>query len=121
MVRGMRTLEINPRHPFMEKLLEDIPEEPTDTSQEMKDFLWSLLDTALLSGGFSINNGKTFSSRMIRMLQSDMNIESLDLLPEIEPKEIDDTDIPEPEFDPEGNFGDIDLDAFSDSLDTEEI
>jgi len=118
-VRGMRTLEINPRHPFMEKLLEEIPEDPKDTPQELKDFLWSLLDTALLSGGFTINNTKTFSSRMIRMLQADLDIESLTLLPEIEPKEIEDTDIPEPEFDPEMNFDNINLDDFD--LDTEAI
>jgi len=118
-VRGSRTLEINPRHPFMEKLLEEIPEDPKDTPQELKDFLWSLLDTALLSGGFTINNQKTFSKRMIRMLQADMNIGSLDLLPEIEPKEIEDTDIPEPEFDPEMNFDNINLDDFN--LDADEF
>jgi len=121
MVRGMRTLEINPRHPFMESLLEEIPEDPKDTPQKLKDFLWSLLDTALLSGGFTINNGKTFSTRMIRMLQSDLDIDSLDLLPEIEPKEIEEDDAPDAVFDSPDGFGDIDLDAFSDSLDTEDF
>jgi len=121
MVRGMRTLEINPRHPFMESLLEEIPEDPKDTPQKLKDFLWSLLDTALLSGGFTINNGKTFSTRMIRMLQSDLDIDSLDLLPEIEPKEIEEDDAPDAVFDNPDGFGDIDLDAFADSLDTEDF
>lgn len=118
-IRGMRTLEINPRHPFMEKLLEEVPEDPADAPQQLKDFLWTLLDTALLSGGFTINNGKTFSKRMIRMLQSDFDIESLDLLPEIEPKDIEEDDIPEPEFDPEANFDNINLDDFD--LDAEEF
>jgi len=118
-LRGMRTLEINPRHPFIEKLLGEIPDDPekhADVSQETKDFLWSLLDTALLNGDFPINDAKAFSTRMTRMLKSQFGVESLDLLPEIEPKEEEDV-APEP-VDGDG----INLDDFaSEDLDFEDF
>merc|ERR1740139_1064661 len=106
-VRGMRTLEINPRHPFMEKLMGEIPEDDAPVPQETKDFLWSLLDTALLNGGYPINDGKAFSTRMTRMLKAQFNVDSLDLLPEIEPKE--EEDVPPEPMDGDG----INLDDFA--------
>merc|ERR1712066_1106484 len=56
---GSRTLEINPRHPIISKLLIEIPLEDNDTAkldQNLKDILWNLLDSALLNGGFTIND-----------------------------------------------------------------
>jgi len=35
----MRTLEINPRYPFIEKLMEEIPEDDATVPPETKDFL----------------------------------------------------------------------------------
>jgi len=82
---GMRTLEINPRHPFIEKLYQtvDVEEEP-ELSQEVKDSLWNLLDTALLNGGFPISEGKAFSNRMLRSIKAQLGVDSLKLLPEID-------------------------------------
>eukprot|EP00555_Chaetoceros_dichaeta_P003869 CAMPEP_0198249520 /NCGR_PEP_ID=MMETSP1447-20131203/1023_1 /TAXON_ID=420782 /ORGANISM="Chaetoceros dichaeta, Strain CCMP1751" /LENGTH=791 /DNA_ID=CAMNT_0043934179 /DNA_START=43 /DNA_END=2418 /DNA_ORIENTATION=+ len=110
-VKGMRTLEVNPRHPFIEKLLGEIPEDDAEVSQEMKDFLWSLLDTALLNGGYTIYDAKAFSNRMTRMLKSQFDVDSLDLLPEIEPKE--EEDVPPVPMDGDG----INLDDFAGNLD----
>merc|ERR1712165_374100 len=84
---GMRTLEINPRHPFIEKLFETVggeTEEEPELSQEIKDSLWNLLDTALLNGGFPISEGKAFSNRMLRAIKAQLGVESLKLSPEIE-------------------------------------
>jgi len=106
-VKGMRTLEINPRHPFIEKLMGEITEDDAPVPQETKDFLWSLLDTALLNGGYPINDGKAFSTRMTRMLKAQFNVDSLDLLPEIEPKE--EEDVPPEPMDGDG----INLDDFA--------
>jgi hypothetical protein len=44
------------------------------------------LDTALLNGGYQINEGKAFSYRMLRSIKSILDIDSFDLLPEIDPK-----------------------------------
>jgi len=88
-MRGMRTLEINPRHPFITKILEQIPEDDDESNnidQNLKDSLWNLLDTALLSGGFPIDDSQAYSKRMIRTLKRSLDVESLELEPEIEPK-----------------------------------
>lgn len=86
-MEGMRTLEINPRHPFIEKILDLIPadeEEEATLNRTQKDSLWNLLDTALLNGGFPVAEGKGFTNRMLRTIQAQLGVESLDLLPEVE-------------------------------------
>jgi len=122
-LRGMRTLEINPRHPFMDKLVEDLPTneegaiDKESVSQDVKDSLWTLLDTALLNGGFTLNDGKAFTKRMMRTLKSQLAVDSLDLLSEIEPKVEEDVP-PEPELDGDG----INLDDFvADDLGFEDL
>merc|ERR1712154_303245 len=88
------------------------PEVLGTVSQELKDTLWTLLDTALLNGGFPINEGKAFTKRMTRILQSKLELDSLDLMPEIEPK-IEDDEAPDFELgDMDGiNLDDFDLDG----------
>jgi len=125
-IRGFRTLEINPRHPFIEKILQEIPVDDDDDasdfdssklSQDLKDSLWSLLDTALLNGGFPLNDGKAFTKRMIRTLKTQLGVDSLELLPEIEPKVEEDVP-PEPDVDGDG----INLEDFvTDDLDFEDL
>jgi len=113
-VFGMRSLEINARHPFIEKLVELIPaegEEDVPLSQDLKDGLMNLLDTALMNGGFPISEGKGFSNRMMRTLKLQLGVDTLELLPEIEvPLE---DDVP-----PEEEEGDgINLQDYVDNLD----
>merc|ERR1712113_14175 len=46
--------------------------------------LWNLLDTALLNGGFAISEGKAFTNRMMRSIKSQLDVDSMQLLPEID-------------------------------------
>jgi len=119
---GMRTLELNPRHPIVDNILSQIPDGDGDAgeytpeimetvSQELKDTLWTLLDTALLNGGFPINEGKAFTKRMTRILKSQLGVEASDLLPEIEPKEVEE-DVPPESDDDEFDLSDLNLDEF---------
>lgn len=117
-MRGLRTLEINPRHPIVDKVLSQLPESDDGeftpdvlgtVSQELKDTLWTLLDTALLNGGFPINEGKAFTKRMTRILQSQLELDTLELMPEIEPKV--EVDPPEVEL---GDLEGLNLDDFAD-------
>lgn len=122
MMGGIKTLEINPRHPFFVSLLDNIEfdaEEDYRPPQEIRDSLWTILDTALLNGGYPINEGKAFSYRMLRSIKSNLGIDSFDLLPEIDPKV--EEDVP-PEVD--GGEGinmedfvldDIDVDEFAET------
>lgn len=101
-------LELNPRHPFVIKLLESLPEgDDAEMPESFKDAAWMLLDTATMSGGFPIRDPKKYASRMTRVLQSNLGVESLALADEIDPPEEED----EPE-EPEFNMNDINLDDF---------
>jgi len=102
MMKMYREMEINPRHPIVTRLLESAPEEGDETfvpSQELKDSAFFLLDTALLNGGFSLESDDKFSKRMVRVLQSRLGVESLELEEEINPPV--EEDVP-PEVDLDG-------------------
>jgi len=108
-------IELNPRHPFVVKLLESLPEdEEEDVPQSVKDTAWMLLDMATLSGGFPIRDPKKYAARMNRVLKSTLGVESLALADEIDPPEEED-EPEEPAFEmPDGmqgiNLEDMDLD-----------
>jgi heat shock protein beta len=105
-MRSMKIFEINPRHPMILKLLESAPPEDADEDykvpQEAIDAAWVLHETALLNGGYPISDPKGHSSRILKFLQSQLGLESLELEPHPElPVE---EEIP-PELD-----GDMDMD-----------
>lgn len=77
-----KTLELNPRHPMVAKLLEMVVEKPT--SRKTKDMVWLLYDTALMASGFTHEDNDSFSERMYRTIAHSINLESTDLLDEIE-------------------------------------
>lgn len=125
-VRGnmnIKTLEINPRHPFIQSLLEQVPDVDDEDAKapiEVRDALWSLLDTALLNGGYQINEGKAFSLRMMRSIKRQLGVESVELLDEIDPPV--EEEVP-PEMDASNmdslnlddfDLGEVDLGDFSD-------
>jgi len=90
-------LELNPRHPFVIKLLESIPEdEEAEIPDSVKDNAWILLDTATMSGGFPIRDPKKYAARMTRVLKSSLGVESLALADELTSE-----DLPEVEDEPE--------------------
>lgn len=107
-----RELEINPRHPIVASLLENAPEEGDDsfvTSKELRDSAYFLLDTALLSGGFALEPDEAFSNRMLRVLSTRLEVESLELEDEINPPV--EEDVP-PEINLDG-VDNIDLEGFA--------
>lgn len=81
---SFKTLEINPRHPFMVKLLSDIPPDVDSVPLEIKDTLWNLLDMALVNGGYDILDPKSYAKRMLRTIKDDLDVESTKLEPEID-------------------------------------
>ena len=83
-----KTLEINPRHPFIVELATRALEKPD--AEETRDIATLLYDTALLNSGFALENAKDFNSRVFRMLKSSMNLPSLDLVAEtpLPPEEV---------------------------------
>jgi len=117
-ITAAKVFEINPRHPFITKLL---ALSPPEDEEEAKDFVvapstldaaWMLHDVALLNSGFTISNVKSFSKRMTRVLKSQFGLDSLELEEEISVPE--EEDVP-PEFDE--SAGGINMDDFKVDLD----
>lgn len=99
-------MEINPRHPFVAKLLASLPEDDdSEVEDSLKDSAWILLDMATMSGGFPIRDPKKYAARMTRVLKSNLGVESMKLADEIDPPEEED----EPE---EPAFEMPDMDGF---------
>jgi heat shock protein 90kDa beta len=92
---SMKIFEINPRHPLIVKLLEGCPpEDAKDDSDEKDAFVvapeiidsaWMLHDMAMMSGGFPIHDPNSHNERLIKVLQGQFKLESLELEPEINP------------------------------------
>jgi heat shock protein beta len=103
-------LEINPRHPFVIKILESLPEdEEAEVDESVKDSAFILLDMATLSGGFPIRDPKKYASRMTRVLKSSLGVADLKLADELTeadlPVEEDEPDEPEFEMPDMGGMG----------------
>lgn len=87
-----KTLEINPRHPIVQELLNRALEDEDATSEDTRDLALVMLDTALLNSGFQLEDPSVFAARMFKLMKAGLNLESDDLLPEIEVLEDDEED-----------------------------
>ena len=96
-VMAMKIFEINPRHPLVLKLLDGCPPEKDDDKFVVKpdiiEAAWMLHDMAMTSGGFPIHDTAAHNARMLKVLQSQFGLDTLELEPEINPPvEIDEPD-----------------------------
>jgi len=108
---GMRTMELNPRHPIIAELNVLVQEKPNEEATD--DLAWLLYDTALVASGFQQDDAETYAERMYRTLGSALNVKSMDLHDEIE--------VPEDEEDVDPLDADVEnLDANADAGEEDE-
>jgi len=73
-----KTMEVNPKHGIIKSLKSLLDKDPSNAT--IKDIVWLLFDTSLLSSGFSIEDPNTFAKRMHKMLlfgiEDDSNVQS---------------------------------------------
>jgi len=91
-----KSLEINPEHPIINELRKKAENDKNDKT--LKDLVWLLFDTALLSSGFSLEDPSSFAQRIHRMVRLGL---SIDVEEEQEEKE----DLPPLEEDTEKKEG----------------
>ena len=80
-----KTLEINPDHSIVAALRAKAEENKSDKT--VKDLIWLLFDTALLTSGFSLEEPTVFSGRIHRLIKLGLEIDDDD--------EEDDADLPD--------------------------
>jgi len=97
-----KTLEVNPTNPIIASLRQKVAADQSDKT--VKDVIWMLYDTSLLTSGFSLDEPTTFANRIHRLIKLGLSID------EDEEEDPADDDVPalEPSADIESTMEEVD-------------
>merc|ERR1712228_923010 len=71
-----KTMEVNPKHSIMLELKKKAAADKSDKT--VKDLIWLLFDTSLLTSGFNLDEPTQFAGRIHRMIKLGLSIDDDD-------------------------------------------
>merc|ERR1712057_70381 len=71
-----KTMEVNPKHSIMTELKKKAAADKSDKT--VKDLIWPLFDTSLLTSGFNLDEPTQFAGRIHRMIKLGLSIDDDD-------------------------------------------
>jgi molecular chaperone HtpG len=91
-MNAKKTMEINPQHAIIRELKSKA--EADENDKTLKDLVWLMFETSLLTSGFTLEEPSSFASRIFRMVQLGLgaDVDSIDVDDDMPPELEDDDD-----------------------------
>ena len=71
-----KTMEVNPMHPIINTLRQKAEDDKSDKT--VKDLIWLLYDTSLLTSGFSLDEPNNFAGRIHKLIKLGLGVDDED-------------------------------------------
>jgi molecular chaperone HtpG len=89
-MNAKKSMEINPKHSIIKELKSKA--EADENDKTLKDLVWLMFETSLLTSGFTLEEPSSFAGRIYRMVQLGLGADDADLDDDDMPPELEDED-----------------------------